>query len=307
MRIVVLLLTFLTISFSKEVAGEISKLRGSALILRGGDTLVAKQKMEIFSKDMVVTQAKTKVKLKFVDNTKIMIGQNSVFEVQDYLFKKKQSKAKFKVRHGIFSAVTGKIGKIANQNFKLRVKTATIGVRGTEFEGEIGEGKEKVACTKGAITVEAKGKTIVLNEGESLDIKPEMFEDKKPLLVIGKVIDFSGGVFLIREKKTLFASDGFELNSGDIVASSNYGKATIELINGEKLIIGKLSSFQVFLDSVGGKVASLKGKVDIRDASKKRKVLRQGEMVGIIKGNFKGDKRKYSEEDNVGQSWIKKK
>jgi len=306
LKLLLLFVVTVTVSFSKEVAGEISKIRGSALILRGGDTIVAKESMEIFSKDMVVTQVKTKVRLKFADNTKIMVGQNSVFEVEDYLFKKEKSKAKFKVRHGVFSAVTGKIGKIANKNFKLKLKTATIGVRGTEFKGEISETSEAVACTKGVITVEAKGKVIELKEGESLDIKPELFIDKpKDLPAIGTITKSSGGVFLIRNRETLFASKGLELMNGDILVSGNYGEIAVELLNGESIEIERSSSFQLFLNSVKGKVASLKGKVIIRDKSKKRAFLKENQLIELKKGLFSSEKRAISENDNVGQSWVK--
>jgi hypothetical protein len=308
-KVIALLLSISALLYG-ESAGNIDKIKGSALILRGGDTLLAKEGDAVESKDMVITQNRSKVWLKFADNTKITVGQNSVFEVQDYLFDKKESsKAKFKVRHGIFSAVTGKIGKIANKNFKLKLKTATIGVRGTAFEGEIGEGKEKVACTKGTITVEAKGKVIVVNEGESLEVKPQLFEEKKPVASIGKVSRVKGGVFLIRGKQTLFIDEGMELKSGDIPTSGNYGQIVIELISGEILTIDKLSSAQILLESLGSgfsaKIASLKGKIKVR-AGGGRKFVRQGQIIETLNGKFNGPVRKYNSADGVGKNWVRR-
>jgi hypothetical protein len=306
MRNLILIIFFVTFSFANEVAGIISKLRGSALILRGETTLVAKKKMEIFSKDMIITQGRTKVKLKFADNTLITVGQNSVFEVENYLFKKEKSQARFKVRHGIFNAVSGKISKLARKNFKLRIKTATIGVRGTVFSGEVSDTKETVACEKGSIEVAAKGKIIVVHEGESLEVKPELFEEPEPIKTIGNIFKYSGGVFLVRNKKTLMISNGTELQNGDILATGNYGKISLKLITGEKIFLKELAQTQIFLNSVKGKVAVMRGRIKLKNIKKQNLLLKYGELIELHNGLFFGKKRKITKQDNIGYHWNKK-
>ena len=52
------------------------------------------------------------------------------------------------------SVVTGKIGKLAPERFKLKTVSATIGIRGTDFSGDIMDNREIIRCYSGAISVE---------------------------------------------------------------------------------------------------------------------------------------------------------
>ena len=71
------------------------------------------------------------------------------------------SKANFKFAEGTFKSITGAIGKVAPEKFKLETKSASIGIRGTIVVGN----QEKVACTQGRITVTSAGVTQVLGAG----------------------------------------------------------------------------------------------------------------------------------------------
>ena len=165
-KIVLFLAIFVNLVFAN--IGHISALKGKVSIDREGKIITEiKKGYSLKEKDIIFTKNRSKVQIKFKDNTIITIGKNSTFEIQEYLFdSSKKSKATFKVKRGFFKAVTGKIGKIARKRFKLKTKTATCGIRGTHFTGLIKNDKEFIACTKGAITVTAQDKTINVNQGE---------------------------------------------------------------------------------------------------------------------------------------------
>lgn len=155
--------------------GEISMLRGEALVIRHKAELDARIQMKIQSKDMIQTKKGSKIQLTFKDKTVITLGENTIFSVEHYLFEDKKSKAKFNVKSGSFKVITGKIGKLAAKSFLIKTKTSLIGIRGTVFSGQVGTKKQGnigdyLACLKGGIIVSSikTGKTQDVSNGEMI-------------------------------------------------------------------------------------------------------------------------------------------
>jgi hypothetical protein len=147
--------------------GSITALKGSASIVRDGVTIEAMLGAKLNEKDSITTQDKSKVQLIFNDETIITIGKNSHFSINEYLFENnKTPQAKFSLISGAMRTITGKIGKIAPEKFKVETKTATIGIRGTNFTVLVGaDGSTQVFCTFGAITASTKGETLTVPQG----------------------------------------------------------------------------------------------------------------------------------------------
>jgi len=261
--------------------GIIKKIRNDVFVIRDDETLETKKGFELLAKDIVITGDKSKAKLVFNDKTKITLGKNSIFEIQNYLFdKSKKSKATFKAKYGFFSAVTGKIGKIAPKNFAFKTKTATIGVRGTAFKGQVTSTHENVACTKGTITVSAKGKTIILNEGESLEITEELF--KPDVKFIGEIKAIKGVAFIINEDKTFIASVGHQLRPKEKLVTSYNSRVKVVLIDNTVVELHKNSGFFGDYKNDGEVISVFKGAVTIK-AKKKESIVKNGESV-IVRG-----------------------
>jgi len=113
--------------------------------------------VEIFKKDIIFTADNSRAKVKFVDNTIIMIGKYSEFNIENYFYETNNTDSELGVKFvkGAFRSITGQIGKVAPKRFKLSTRTSTIGIRGTEILGLLGEGLDKVACTDGELSVGA--------------------------------------------------------------------------------------------------------------------------------------------------------
>lgn len=154
-KILILWLLGLTASFGAADVGRFSMVNGEVFVERGAQKVSASVGMEVAVGDRVVTGASARAQLLFADETVITLGRSSKFMVEDYLFDEAAGKAKshFAALEGGFRSVTGKIGKIAPDQFQLKTKTATMGIRGTKFIGSIGEQGDTFACTEGAITV----------------------------------------------------------------------------------------------------------------------------------------------------------
>lgn len=149
--------------------GKISAVNGDVSIVRAAKTIKAVAGAAIEEKDTLKSAKGSAAQLVFNDNTVITVGSATVFSVEEYMFNDKEPKARFNVGEGSFKAITGKIGKIAPDKFKLETKTATIGIRGTHILGNFYGGVLTVACTKGAITVTANipgAEPIVVPQGQ---------------------------------------------------------------------------------------------------------------------------------------------
>jgi len=128
----IIFILFISINAYGSIA-KVVRIVGNVNVLHENGTsnkLTINSKIEI--KDTINVNSKSKVQIRFQDNTLITLGRDSIFSVEEYLFdSSKNSKAKFQVIKGSLKFLTGTIGKIAPEHFKIRTKTATMGVRGT--------------------------------------------------------------------------------------------------------------------------------------------------------------------------------
>lgn len=148
--LLLILLTSITLFAS---IGKVVALRGDANILREEAQIKIKLGSEVEKSDAIVTKANAKLQLIFNDKTIITIGPNSNFKIEEYIYEKKKNKAQFSMARGTFKTITGKIGKIAPNRFKIKTKSATIGIRGTQFLVNASSKNVQVFCTQGAVSV----------------------------------------------------------------------------------------------------------------------------------------------------------
>lgn len=143
---------------------------GKFTLIEGDVTLDQKKaslKSEILKKAVIQTAKNARAKVRFNDNTLITIGENSRFKVEEFINDTKP-KANFRFFSGKFKAVTGKIGKVAPQRFKLKTNTMIIGIRGTVVVFDLNNKREIVGVEKGSVGVTSllDGRSVILNAGE---------------------------------------------------------------------------------------------------------------------------------------------
>ncbi len=153
------LIFILSLSASSLFAyvGKVAALKGDVRIQRGAEEIKAFIGSNIEESDTIVTNASSRAQLYFKDETVISIGKNSTFRIEGFFFdgdpQNSANNATFNAVKGAFKVMTGKIGKVSPQSFKLSTRTATIGIRGTHFLGNIKPESDQIACTDGKITV----------------------------------------------------------------------------------------------------------------------------------------------------------
>ncbi|MEO7728231.1 MAG: FecR family protein, partial [Burkholderiales bacterium] len=98
-------------------------------------TRVAGPKERILSGDTVTTEAKSETLIKMADDSTIIVRPNTQFQFTEFKYEKKESDSSFvKLLRGTARMVTGLIGKRNHRNVGVTTITATIGIRGTDFE-----------------------------------------------------------------------------------------------------------------------------------------------------------------------------
>jgi hypothetical protein len=131
--LIIVTLSLLSFNLFANV-GIVTGFAGKASIERGDTTLPVALMEQIQKDDAIRTDAKSKVQITFADRTIVTIGQNSNFIVNEYLNDDTgNSKFEGSLTKGFMRTMSGKIGKLAPQRFKIKTKTATIGIRGTIF------------------------------------------------------------------------------------------------------------------------------------------------------------------------------
>lgn len=157
------LIFFFSLSLFASV-GKISALNGKIIVDREQKQLEASIGFLLEEKDLVISDDKSKAQITMNDGTVLSIGKSSKLNINEYIFDQnspENSKANFQFVEGTFKSITGAIGKIAPERFKLETKSASIGIRGTIVVGS----QKMIACTHGKITVTSAGVTRFLNAG----------------------------------------------------------------------------------------------------------------------------------------------
>ncbi|MDT8989510.1 FecR domain-containing protein [Curvibacter sp. APW13] len=132
----------------------------------------------IYPGDMVETAAGARTVLVFRDDSRLTLGSNAQFRVDNFVFDEKNaSEGRFLVTllRGSLRALTGLIGKANNRNVGFSTSTATIGIRGTGLDLDCSGGATCAFYTwLGTIEVTPTGQTAlqVLQAGQGLFVGP---------------------------------------------------------------------------------------------------------------------------------------
>ena len=179
--------------------GTIDVLKGEPVVQRerAGAWLIAKDGDQLKVSDVIKTDRGSAARLKFDDGTIITLGASTTFEIEAFVNAgDKNAQAKFKVDNGIFKVVTGAIGKVAPENFTLKTRTATMGIRGTTFYGLVGGSADSYACTSGSISVKgASGGAVIVASGEMTTVGENGGAPSKPTAVNMRLFESVDGYY----------------------------------------------------------------------------------------------------------------
>lgn len=146
--------------------GNVKDLRGSGNILREKQIMDARKNEPIFRADTVKTDDKSRIKLLFIDDSLLMIGENSRVSISEHLDKKGKTNV-FNVVDGTVNVIVGKSG------LEIHTPTSVTAARGTSYVVWVENGtlhKTGVAVSEGRVEIrsieEAVADKIVVPAGK---------------------------------------------------------------------------------------------------------------------------------------------
>ena len=140
-----LILIFSTLCSAGVQVGKVLQLNGPLFAKKADATIkVLSVNSQVEEGDTLITEDKTYARVRFSDDSEIILRPNTRFRISEYYFDKaspKGDKSFFDLLKGGIRAVTGMIGKRSSLgSYKMTTVTAVIGVRGTSYEARICEG-----------------------------------------------------------------------------------------------------------------------------------------------------------------------
>lgn len=121
--------------------GIVVSVKGKNFLTReGGEEVLAAPKTSVMVGDEISTSKDGYLQITFVDGSILkLIGKSSV-SVNDFVFNEEQGEAsgELETDGATFVFLSGKMSKVAPQNFKVKTATATIGIRGSTIDASVG-------------------------------------------------------------------------------------------------------------------------------------------------------------------------
>ncbi len=121
------------------VVGSIAKIEGVARIVGADGERTARLNLDVEEGERVLTEANAELVIKMVDGAVLALRPNSQVLITTYRFTQNDKQAKedssvVQLVKGALRSVTGLIGKRNPAAVQVRTITATVGIRGTDFE-----------------------------------------------------------------------------------------------------------------------------------------------------------------------------
>lgn len=154
--------------------GTVQHLSGTLYVQRAdGSVRLLSEKSQVQVGDVVSTERETYAQLKMTDGGRITMRPNTQLRIEGYEFSESEPAKDnfvFALLKGGLRAVTGLIGKRVNRDaYKLRTATATVGIRGTDFNAvEVPPGGGGDAPAPGVYVVVSDGMVVLTSGGTEL-------------------------------------------------------------------------------------------------------------------------------------------
>ena len=129
-------------TFASSGVGSVISIKGviSVQPANGNAYFLAKDS-PVFEGDTISSTKKSFVVLGFVDKSKVVVKQESIFKVEGFRYGTENDESTFSLLKGGIRAVSGTIAKNNPDNYKVNTAVVALGVRGTAYDAQICEGE----------------------------------------------------------------------------------------------------------------------------------------------------------------------
>ena len=124
-----------------DTIGSVKNVRGTATVVRAGETIPAHPGLGLLAGDILETGADGALGLTLRDDSLLSLGPSSRIALEKFQFAPAEGNLGLTTRivRGTFAYLSGLIGKLAPDATTFVTPVATIGVRGTRFAVRIAE------------------------------------------------------------------------------------------------------------------------------------------------------------------------
>lgn len=128
-----------------DAAGMIKSSKGQVRVERAGESVAAIAGNPVFVADKIRSGADGSFGVTLKDNTLLSGGPNSLVVISKFSYDTTTNAGAMSigVRKGTLAVATGKIAKQTPESVDFHTPTTVLGVRGTEFVVEVGEGSDE--------------------------------------------------------------------------------------------------------------------------------------------------------------------
>jgi FecR protein len=165
-------------------AGSIQQVSGNVTII-GSDKAQRKAgtRDRIQSGDTLLTEARSEAVVKMADDSAVVLRPNTQFQITDFKFEQKPTDTSVvTLLRGTARLISGLIGKASPSRVSVVAATATIGIRGTDFEVSVIQTDTPEGRAGVYNYVHDGGTRIQIASGQNLDVQKEQtaFAPEKP-------------------------------------------------------------------------------------------------------------------------------
>ncbi len=119
--------------------GLVKVAEGTAVMLRGDQTLLARAGLALLEGDTLRTGADGRLGVVLRDDTRVSLGPETEIRIDRFVFAPAQGRLALvlKMARGIAAYVSGKIAKLSPDAVRVETPVAIVGVRGSQFVAKV--------------------------------------------------------------------------------------------------------------------------------------------------------------------------
>lgn len=135
MKYVVMLLVSMFMMLNAGEIAVVKEVKGTVIAKTAHDVIRLKAGDSLDEKMIIITKSNSLAVIIFKDNSVLNLGENSILNLQRFVFKPEEKKFAFNLflKKGSLIFESGKIGDLAPQDFEMRTPQGIVAIRGTKF------------------------------------------------------------------------------------------------------------------------------------------------------------------------------
>jgi len=156
-----------------EVALVIAASGDARVVHRSGRVAPLRAGQPVREGESVMTGDDGCLQLRFMDGAVAWIHPETEFAVEQFRYGGGSERSFLSLVHGAVRVVTGAIGKRDHDDYRLRTPTATVGIRGTDFElieTSRGPAAARARERRGLTVVVHQGRVVVTNDAAAVEV-----------------------------------------------------------------------------------------------------------------------------------------